>query len=61
MQIIEIDPRDIQALAQSQYEASNPTGVPWSARCFSIRQGWVDAARRQLLQQSRSGLRQAAE
>jgi hypothetical protein len=58
--VVEIDPREIQALAQSQYEASNPTGVPWSARCYTVRQGWVDAARRQLGSQVRS-LLQAAE
>lgn len=49
----EVDPRKIQALAQTQYEACNPTGVPWAARCYSIRQGWIESARRQLAGQVR--------
>lgn len=46
--VIEVDQQAIQALAQTEYEACNPTGVPWSARSYTIRQGWVEAARRQL-------------
>ena len=46
-----IDPREVQALAQIQYAACNPTGVPWSARSFPIQQGWLEAARRQLQEQ----------
>ena len=58
--VIELDPREIQALAQVQYEACNPTGVPWSARCYTVRQGWIDAARRQLAARVRP-VPQAAE
>ena len=52
-QFIEIDRREIQALAQAQYEACNPTGVPWAARGYSIRHGWIETARRQLAGQVR--------
>lgn len=58
--VIEVDPREIQALAQAEYEACNPTRVPWAARSYTIRQGWVEAARRQLAGRIRY-LPQAAE
>lgn len=58
--MVEVDPREVQALAQAGYEACNPTGVPWSARSYSVRHGWIEAARRQLAGRVRH-LPQAAE
>lgn len=36
----------IETLAQTLYEADNPTGVPWARRDRIVRDAWLAAARR---------------
>lgn len=39
---------EIEALAQALYEASDPKGVAWVRRGRSVRDAWLDSARRKL-------------
>jgi len=40
--------RSEEALAQSLYEASDPTGVPWVRRAPTVRDPWLRLARKHL-------------
>jgi hypothetical protein len=39
---------EIEALAQALYEASDPEGVAWVRRGRTIRDAWLESARRKL-------------
>ena len=46
--MIEHTSREIEALAQALYEASDPQGLAWARRGRTIRDAWVESARRKL-------------
>ena len=42
--------RSVEALAQSLYEKSDPSGIPWVKRGQAIREPWLQVARKQIAQ-----------
>lgn len=42
--------RSVEELAQTLYEASDPSGIPWVRRARVIREPWLLRARKQLAQ-----------
>lgn len=49
---------EIQALAQALYEASDPEGLAWARRGRTIRDAWVESARKKLAEADSSAERQ---
>jgi hypothetical protein len=48
--------RSVEALAQTLYEASDPSGIPWAKRGGAVRDPWLRVARQQIAQgENRSG------
>lgn len=43
-----IDDTRVMLLAESLYQKSNTTAVPWSQRDRTIRKAWIEAARQQM-------------
>jgi hypothetical protein len=46
--VIEHTSTEVEALAQALYEASDPEGVAWVRRGRTIRDAWLESARRKL-------------
>jgi len=42
--------RSAEELAQILYEASDPSGIPWVKRGLTVRDPWLQVARRQIAQ-----------
>lgn len=40
--------RAVEALAQALYEAEDPGGIGWGKRSQTVREPWIQRARRQL-------------
>jgi hypothetical protein len=46
--MVEHTTREIEALAQALYEASDPHGLAWARRSRTIRDAWIESARKTL-------------
>ena len=42
--------RSVEGLAQTLYEGSDPSGIPWARRGQAVREPWLQVARKQLAQ-----------
>jgi hypothetical protein len=40
--------RSVEELAQTLYEASDPSGIPWVKRGLAVREPWLQVARQQI-------------
>jgi hypothetical protein len=40
--------RSVEKLAQTLYEASDPSGIPWVRRGLAVRDPWLQVARQQI-------------
>ena len=47
--------RSVEDLAQTLYEASDPSGIPWAKRGRVVREPWLQVARRQIALENPSG------
>jgi len=48
--------RDVEALAQELYEASDPQGVPWAERSLVVRDPWLVVAKKRLAKPEARGV-----
>jgi hypothetical protein len=42
--------RTVEELAQTLYEANDPSGLPWVKRGLAVRDPWLKVARQQIVQ-----------